>query len=329
MKASKFPGLAIGIVNRRRILCLKSFGKADDAGSPITPRTPFVIGSMSKTFTALAVLRLVEAGRLELDTPVCHYLKWFQLKDAEASRKITVRHLLNHTSGIPRSAAISDIGGPSQEADLEDYVRRLGEVDPVHVAGQAYEYSNLNYGIIGLLIQAVSQQSYEAYVRAHVLAPLKMHSTYLTHEEAVKNGLVRGCEYNGLSIITTQPSYRNHMVPFSCIVSSAEDLSRYLMAYLNGEIYSLIRPESLSLMQEPRSDIGSSYGMGWWIGKWLGIRSIKGYGSTKSFNSMALLLPQAGLGIVVLSNINVILAARNLLNTLTRRFRRTKNQEPV
>src|SRR5215218_10317168 len=100
MAAQRIPGLALGIVKDDRISYIRGFGKADDSGRPVTPQTPFIIGSLSKSFTALAIMQLVEAGKVELDAPVQHYLPWFRVADEEASGKITVRHLLNQTSGL-------------------------------------------------------------------------------------------------------------------------------------------------------------------------------------------------------------------------------------
>ena len=100
LQATRLPGLALGIVQGDQIVHLRGFGIADPSGRPVTPQTPFIIGSLSKSFTALAIMQLVEAGKVELDTPVQRYLPWFRVADAQASAQITVRHLLNQTSGL-------------------------------------------------------------------------------------------------------------------------------------------------------------------------------------------------------------------------------------
>ena len=86
MKVQRIPGLALGIVRDDRIAYVRGFGKADDSGRPVTPRTPFIIGSLSKSFTAMAIMQLVEAGKVELDAPVQRYLRWFRVADEDASR---------------------------------------------------------------------------------------------------------------------------------------------------------------------------------------------------------------------------------------------------
>lgn len=102
MDAAQVPGLALGVVQGDRVLHLRGFGAADDSSRAVTPQTPFNIGSVTKSFTALAVMQLVEKGQIRLDAPVQQYLPWFRLADSTASSVVTVRELLNHTSGIRR-----------------------------------------------------------------------------------------------------------------------------------------------------------------------------------------------------------------------------------
>ncbi|MGE5334920.1 MAG: serine hydrolase domain-containing protein, partial [Nitrososphaerota archaeon] len=102
MQAAHIPGLSLAVVKGDQIAYLKGYGHADPSGHPVTPQTPFIIGSISKTFTALALMQLVEAGKVDVDAPVQRYLPWFSLADSHASARITVRNLLNQTSGIPQ-----------------------------------------------------------------------------------------------------------------------------------------------------------------------------------------------------------------------------------
>ena len=101
MAAQRIPGLALGIVEGDRIAYVRGFGTADDSGRKVTPQTPFIIGSLSKSFTALAVMQLVEANKIELGAPVQRYLPWFRVADEKASAEITVRHLLNPRAVCP------------------------------------------------------------------------------------------------------------------------------------------------------------------------------------------------------------------------------------
>ena len=114
MQMMRLPGLALGIVHGDQIVHLHGFGEADQSGRAVTAQTPFVIGSMTKSFTALAIMQLVEAGKVQLDVPVQRYLPWFRVADPTASSRITVRNLLNQTSGIPTSAGVAFLTEPPE-----------------------------------------------------------------------------------------------------------------------------------------------------------------------------------------------------------------------
>src|SRR2546422_317181 len=101
MQANHIPGMALGLVHNDQVVNLRGFGTADQSGRVVTPQTPFLIGSLTKSFTAMAIIQLVEAGKIDLDAPVQRYLPWFRVANATASAHITVRQLLNHTSGLP------------------------------------------------------------------------------------------------------------------------------------------------------------------------------------------------------------------------------------
>src|SRR2546425_1202478 len=108
MQTNHIPGVALGLVHNDQIVHVRGFGSADQSGRAVTPQTPFLLASVSKSFTALAVMQLVEAGKIELDAPVQRYLPWFRVADPVASARISVRHLLYHTSGLPDSACSTD-----------------------------------------------------------------------------------------------------------------------------------------------------------------------------------------------------------------------------
>ena len=179
MAAQRIPGLALGIVENDRITYLRGFGKADDSGRPVTPSTPFIIGSLSKSFTALAIMQLVEAGKIELDAPVQRYLPWFRVADERASAAITVRHLLNQTSGLSTKTGRTFQGnGDISDAALERTVRKLSSVALTAPVGKTYQYSTVNYAVLGLIVQTVAGRSYESYVQTEILDPLQMHGSF-------------------------------------------------------------------------------------------------------------------------------------------------------
>jgi CubicO group peptidase (beta-lactamase class C family) len=186
------PGLALGVVREGHIAHLRGFGTADASGRAVTPQTPFIIGSVSKSFTALAVMQLVEAGQIDLNALVQTYLPWFELADKKASAQITVRHLLNQTSGM------SEKDGNrfwAVQQGMEKAVRGLATVKLAHPVGTTYEYNNFNYIIAGLIVEAVSGQSYADYVTEQILEPLDMRHSYASRERALADGLSEGHYY--------------------------------------------------------------------------------------------------------------------------------------
>ena len=192
-QATRLPGLALGIVQGDQIVHLAGFGSADSAGRPVTPQTPFTIGSTSKSFTALAIMQLVEAGQVELDAPARQYLPWFQVADVGAAERITVRHLLNQTSGFPTLERAGELRRSDSSAGaLEAYVRALAGVHLAAPPGEGFHYSNTNFNVLGLIVQTVSGQPYEQYLAARIFAPLEMRNSFTSPETALAAGRATG-----------------------------------------------------------------------------------------------------------------------------------------
>jgi CubicO group peptidase (beta-lactamase class C family) len=172
MKELGIPGAALVIVQGDQIVHLKAFGVADGSGRLVTPQTPFFTGSTGKSFTALAIMQLVEADKIKLDAPVQTYLPWFRVADPNASAVITVRQLLNQVSGLPHVIGQTQLANADKsDSAIENNVRALARVELGAPPGRRYEYSNANYVTLGMVIQAVTGQSYEKYIREHIFRP--------------------------------------------------------------------------------------------------------------------------------------------------------------
>jgi CubicO group peptidase (beta-lactamase class C family) len=128
MAEHQIPGLALSIIHNDEIIYTQGYGVADPDGTPVTPETPFILASCSKSFTALAIMQLVEAGEIELDAPVQRYLPWFTMAGPEDAALITVRHLLAQTSGLSGPVSDKDLVNPDvSEAALETHIRELAD----------------------------------------------------------------------------------------------------------------------------------------------------------------------------------------------------------
>jgi CubicO group peptidase (beta-lactamase class C family) len=321
-QAARVPGIALGIVQGDRIVHLKGFGQADPSGRIVTAGVPFSIGSVTKSFTALAVMQLVEAGKIELDAPVQRYLPWFRVADPEASARITVRHLLHHTSGLPRTAGIeaATVGTTSDRA-LSDLVGSLSSAELSRPVGTTWQYSNAGYATLGLLVQTVSGQSYERYVEEHIFAPLQMERSFTVEEQARQAGLASGYRYwFGRPVAGTTPFPRGFL-PAGHLMSSAEDMAHYLIAQLNDGRYgnaSILSPAGIAEMQRGAVAVPDSggddirYGMGWFTGNRDGGAIVSHPGDTADFHADVLLMPESDWGIVMLMNANNRVAGEHL-----------------
>jgi len=154
---SGIPGIALAIVQLGSPAHLRGFGD-DGRDGAISADTPFPVGSLTKSFTALLVRQAIDAGQLDADAPVQRYLPWFRIADADASARITVRHLLNQTSGFSRADGIAPLLQGST-ASIEALARGLGAVSLNRPVGARFEYSNLNFVLLGAVLQAVTGRS--------------------------------------------------------------------------------------------------------------------------------------------------------------------------
>ena len=182
VKAFHIPGMAVIVVNKDEVLFAEAYGNCESID------TPFIIGSMSKSFTALAIMQLVEQGKIDLDTPISDYIDVsLYLKNALDGNRITVRQLLNHTSGL----------GTYQ---------RFGSAKITDSYGK-YEYANVNYGLLGKIIESVSGKSYSDYVEQYIFSPLDMEHSSATFDNSKADGLIAGYRnYFGIPI-AGEPDY--------------------------------------------------------------------------------------------------------------------------
>lgn len=309
MRTANIPGLALGVVRGDQIVYLQGYGIAGPDGRGVTPQTPFIIGSLSKSFTALAVMQLVEAGRIDLDAPVTTYLPWFHTADPVASAQITVRHLLHQDSGLPVSEGRRGVVDDDQaDTALETSVRQLASVRLSRPAGQAFEYANENYTTLGLIVQAVSAQSYEAVIRAKIFAPLQMSHSAAALSDPAARDLASGHRYWLWWPVAYEAPYPRGQTPAGFLISSAEDMSHYLLAQLNGGSYAgqpVLSPQGIALLHTAGARISASrsYGMGWVVHNQAGSLKIDHNGDVSNFHANMLLLPDQNLGVVILMNV--------------------------
>lgn len=307
MKRQRLPGLALGIVQGDRILYLKGYGQADSSGRPVTPETPFGIGSIGKSITAMTVLQLVEKGKIDLDAPIQRYLPT-KYKGAEF---LTIQQLLNQTSGFSQistfSNTLSSINERYQDA-IEKNALSYAEkfLKQANKAEHPYSYSNANYVLLGYIVQRVTGQSYGDYVKEHIFSPLSMHDSYVTLDEAAAHGLATPYRrIFGYNVAYDGPYvYIPGDAPAGYLYASAKDMSHYLIAQMNGGRFqedSVLSSESIRLMQtEP---VPGTYAMGWMTDHINGLPVIGQPGGSLGFQAQTFMVPEQQLGVIVFSNV--------------------------
>lgn len=295
------PGVAVGIVQGDQNVYTKGYGISGPDGQPVTAQTPFILGSVSKSFTALGIIQLVEQGKIDLDAPVQHYLPDFELADKEASKTIRVRHLLNQNSGLSTLHGRSAFTNTMPTIDA--LIHNLKDTPLTEAVGNKFQYSNYNYDILGGIIQAVSGKSYAEYIQDYVYSPLDMKNSFTSTPEAKLQGLATGYKsVFGFMVPFEQPDNQS-MLASAYLISSAEDMNHYLIAQINGgkfHDHSVATAESVAEMHQPAikdpTTDGSEYGMGWEIINGI----VQHAGDVESFHADMKL--DGDVGVVVLIN---------------------------
>jgi CubicO group peptidase (beta-lactamase class C family) len=302
LAASHVPQAAYAVVDDGRVSS-GGWGKGVDAD------TPFVLGSISKSFTALAVMQLVDRGDVALDAPVRRYLPDFRTADPAAV--ITVRQLLEQTSGIPESAGSDVIVHPGR-LSLSERVHVATEIHLVTGPGQVFHYSNLNYAILGYLVEQVSGQSFGGYVTQHIFRPLGMDHSRASTPAARADGMPEGSTvWFGATIHQKTPDAVGAL-PDGFLTSTANDMAAYLQMQLGDGSYQgarLVSATSLQSMHtaatttpaDKAAESTTGYGFGWGVGKLDGHVLLAHDGDTSSYHSNMGLLPDTGQAIVVLT----------------------------
>jgi len=315
MRRLNMPGVSLAIVEGDQIVHRRGFGRARPGGEVPSPQTPFLIGSLTKSFTALAVMQLVEAGKIELDAPVQRYLPWFRVADPEASARMTVRHLLNQTSGLPESS------GEIELADFDDrpgatarQARALASLKLAHPVpvGSAVEYANMNYNLLGLIIEAASGETYADYIQEHIFTPLAMNHTYTSRDMARQKGLAMGHRYwFGIPFAAPNVPIPHGSLPSGWLISTAEDMARYLIAHMNGGRSGDVQVLSSAGIDELHRGVAEyrkmgisagKYGMGWFVDEIGGAKLVWHSGTVPDFGAYMALLPEQKRGVVLLFN---------------------------
>lgn len=299
MPISGAPGLAYAVVEGGEIASGTYGELLAGSGRPVTADTPFLIGSISKSFTAMAVMKLVEAGKVDLDAQVSHYLDVFKDRPSGA---ITIRQLLGHTSGFSTKQGNDTLFDRTKSGDeLQRQVERIAQWSPSDAIGTRWQYSNANYLILGAVIEAVSGQDFASYMEAEILKPIGMDKSFVSDGESHGAMAVGHQPWFGSKRPLGDNSTNRVGAPAGGIVATASDLALYLAVMMNGQD-DVISAESKAAMLRPASAASPIYGFGWAIDTDNG--TFYHSGLTPGVETLAVLSPAKGRGVVILVNAN-------------------------
>jgi CubicO group peptidase (beta-lactamase class C family) len=305
LETLRTPGLSVVVVEGGVLAVSQGYGWADaGAGVPMTDATPVALGSTTKGLTALAVLQLVEQGRVDLDAPVTRYLPAFRVADARGGA-ITLRHLLSHQAGLPGGAVLD---GAQDAAALARRVAALRDVALIAAPGEGYEYANDGYSVAGLVVQEVAGRPYERVVEERVFAPLGMARSTFDPVRAAAEGMAQGYAKRRGEVGPTPTAPSRGLAPAGMAISTARDAGRYLLALLNGGALGDARVLSAAgtgALWTPHAPVGDgvAYGLGWQLREAEGRRLVEHGGNVPWGGSMFLLLPDRGVAVGVLANL--------------------------
>ncbi len=294
------PGVSVAVIRAGRdTLVYRGYGLADvENEAAATPLTVYRIGSITKQFTAAAVLRLVDEKRVELDAPISRYVP--RLPDAWSG--IRVRHLLNHTAGIPDFRERWLTLDLREDALTPDSVIGIVRNEPLEFApGTQWKYSNIGYILMGLLIERVTGEPYAHHLRTRLFEPLGLTATRYCDLTPLIPHRAEGYEQRDTSVVNAR--YTSMTAPFAAggLCSTVGDLAAWNRALATGRVVSAA---SWSAMTAPDSAArANDYGFGVWVHAVDGHRAIRHNGGIEGFRADNAYLPDDSLSVTVLTNL--------------------------
>ncbi len=293
MKINRFSG-AILLARDGKVLVNKGYGLASyEHEVPITSKTKFRIGSLTKSFTATAIMMLQEQGKLNVSDPLSKYIP-----DYPDGDKIHLVHLLTHTSGIPDHTKLPGFNTNRRvyPSEITETIATFKDLPLEFAPGERFSYSSSGYILLGYVIEQVTGMSYGDFIEEHIFAPLGMEDSGFEHDGQVIPGMASGYDYHGDTVV--KAAYRNiaNAHASGALYSTIEDLYRWDRALYTERLLS---KASLEQMFTPYKD---NYGYGWGIVDLFGHHMMAHNGDTEGFKSNLSRFPDDNVCIIILSN---------------------------
>lgn len=323
MEEHGVPGVAVGLIIGGQTY-QQGFGVTSLTNPlPITTETIFQIGSITKTVTGTALMRLVEAGQVDLGAPVRHYLPDFQVADESAAAAVTLTHLLTHTAGWEGDFILDT--GAGDDA-LARYVAAMASLPQQTPVGEIFAYNNAALNVAGRIIEVVTGKSYEAAIRELVLAPLGLDASFFFPGEVmVRRFAVGHIQAKGETTVAEPWNLPRSLTPCGGLCCTITDLLRYGRFHLgDGSTEAgapLLSPAAMRQMQTPVVEAvgGTQMGLTWGISTANDVRFLSHTGGTFGQASLLWLVPEQGIALAVLANHNDAAALIGQISSWVRR----------
>jgi CubicO group peptidase (beta-lactamase class C family) len=322
-----WPGLSIGIVCDQEIIWAKAFGYANvDKRIPSTVNTKYILASNTKQFTAIAIMKLRDEGKLDLNDPAEKYIPWINdIKNPfPDAPKITIRHLLTHTSGLPRDAAFpywSDYKMPT----LEELKGRLSVQRVIYPPEQRWKYSNLEFALLGEIISQVSGMPYTEYIKKYILEALNMEESYINKKALTLDNMATGYGRRMPDNLRATFSIfdQNALTPAAGLVSTVMDIAKYIMWQFrlrDTEDFEILKASTMREMQSVQW-IDPNWQMAWGYGFILTYKPpfhiVNHGGHVNGFRSDIAIMKDHKIGIICMTNADDIIPDADLPSSVT------------
>ncbi|MFE1902273.1 serine hydrolase domain-containing protein [Streptomyces gardneri] len=317
MEATRTPGVSYAVVGPDGPIHARA-GGTDGYGEPVTVETPFLWGSVAKPIAASAVMTLVQDGRLRLDDPVVDHVPGFRFGGSGHAPRVTVRHLLQHTAGLPESATFEV--ADCVDADCPGAVERVAELDDVHPLGPpgaTYAYSSANYLVLAAVVESVTGRPFADHLRDSVLRPAGMDGAIADRASARERDLPPGHQLLWGIPSAIADGVDDDGAAYGYTGGDLNDLAAFASLQLRsgraGDGTTILTPESVRLMRQSGrlhpSGADTGYGLGWRVG---GLEApldsaIWHTGATPGYSAMLLLLPKQNIALVLQQNLHGLL----------------------
>src|SRR6202166_1851093 len=317
MAEKELPALSIAIIDDQQIVWAEGFGMADPKSKiPATADTVYRIGSVSKLFTDIAIMQLVERGELNLDAPVTDYLPEFHPKNSFGT-PITLRQLMSHRGGLLPEPPVGNYFETSQPT-LAATVHSLNDTELVFAPNTRTKYSNAAIAVVGYLLEARSHEAFAKYLKSSVLDPMGLRHSSFETEPAIIASLAKGemWTYDGLSF--EAPTFQLGMAPAGSMYSTVNDLGHFvsvLLAQGKADDRTVLKPATLQQIWSPQfpNPGGRVFGLGFIVRSLDGHRLVGHCGAIYGFATTVDLLPEDKVGVVVV-------ATKDAVNAVTERI---------